>query len=83
MTLAGKESVELPVLYFVDPRIGEEDGYDEVRTITLSYTFFESSEEAPGMDGDPSAVVRAGVLTADGRAVWTTGPRPFAPLSVG
>ena len=42
------ESIEMPVSYFVDPSIVDDPFVDEVKTITLSYTFFEkkmSSQE--------------------------------------
>lgn len=36
------ETKKLPVVYFVDPSMVEERGMDDVRTITLSYTFFQT-----------------------------------------
>ena len=38
------ETMRLPVVFFVDPRMDEEDNQDDVRTITLSYTFFDASK---------------------------------------
>jgi cytochrome c oxidase assembly protein subunit 11 len=35
------ETKKLPVVYFVDPSMVEERGMNDVRTITLSYTFFQ------------------------------------------
>ncbi len=34
------ESVEMPVSFYVDPEIAGDPNLDEVKTITLSYTFF-------------------------------------------
>ena len=39
--LAPGEAVEMPVLFYVDPEIDEERRLGDVKTITLSYTFFE------------------------------------------
>lgn len=33
------ESVRMPVLFYVDPSLADEERLDEVKTITLSYTF--------------------------------------------
>ncbi len=38
------ETKKLPVIFFIDPSIEEERNAADVRTITLSYTFFQSDE---------------------------------------
>lgn len=39
------ESADLPVTFFVDPEIVDDHNLDDVKTITLSYTFFDQGEE--------------------------------------
>ena len=36
------QSIDMPVVFFVDPDMAKERRYDGVSTITLSYTFFEA-----------------------------------------
>ena len=39
------QSIDMPVLFFVDSDMAKDRRYDNVRTITLSYTFYEAKTE--------------------------------------
>lgn len=39
-TLAGKEKVDMPVSFFIDPKIEEDPDTKDLEAITLSYSFF-------------------------------------------
>jgi cytochrome c oxidase assembly protein subunit 11 len=41
------QSLDMPVVFFVDPEIVNEPDLKDIETITLSYTFFPSSDEKP------------------------------------
>jgi len=43
-TIAPGESLTLPVIFFVDPQMDEDKRLDEIKSITLSYTFFPTEE---------------------------------------
>ncbi|MEL6196343.1 MAG: cytochrome c oxidase assembly protein, partial [Pseudomonadota bacterium] len=45
-TLQPGETVQMPVTFYVDPEIVEDRETERVHTITLSYTFYESEQQA-------------------------------------
>jgi cytochrome c oxidase assembly protein subunit 11 len=45
-TLQPGESMELPVIFYVDPSLATDRNVDEVTEVTLSYTFFEAGDKA-------------------------------------
>lgn len=48
------ESMLMPVTYYIDPELGDDDRLDDVREITLSYTFYrnEDAERREGLNAD-------------------------------
>jgi cytochrome c oxidase assembly protein subunit 11 len=52
-TLKAGESVEMPVLFYVDPKMNDDPNMNDVKTITLSYTFFktETKELEDALEG--------------------------------
>ena len=62
-TLTPGQRVDMPVSFWVDPRIAEDPNTRDVTTITLSYTFFRTIEDAQ----------RAGALASAGPHVGRAG----------
>jgi len=61
-TLAAKQETDMAVTFFVDPELMKDKTANEVRTITLSYTFFRSAngpENTTAQDQPTSAIVPA------------------------
>ena len=46
-TIAAHQTVELPVLYFVDPKFGSDVNTRNTTDVTLSYTFFPAQDVKP------------------------------------
>lgn len=61
-TLEGNQVVDMPLTFWVDPRIAQDPATRDIRTITVSYTFFRTLQDAE----------RAGALANAGPHV---GPR--------
>ena len=53
-TLAAHASAEMPVTFFVDPKIVDDEDTKSISEITLSYTFYRSDKE-PGIAAAPPA----------------------------
>jgi cytochrome c oxidase assembly protein subunit 11 len=64
-TLQPGESMELPVIFYVDPALATDKNVKEVTEITLSYTFFEagSRELAQAQSGGPIGAPTGNVTT--------------------
>ncbi len=55
-TLAPGEKVSMPVTYFVDPALADDENLDDIQTITLAYTFFPWDDAPPeAADRDSAA----------------------------
>jgi len=53
-TLAAGETREMPVIFYVDPRLASDAKTSDVSQVTLSYTFFEVPKQAVDLQTGPS-----------------------------
>jgi cytochrome c oxidase assembly protein subunit 11 len=51
-TLKARQTVDMPVTFFVDPKIVEDDDTKNISEITLSYTFYRAAKD-PGVAAAP------------------------------
>jgi len=56
-TLEAGQTVDMPVTFYVDPAILEDKLANDVKTITLSYTFYRTLDDIP--DEDPEIISKA------------------------
>src|SRR5690606_4182469 len=64
--LAPGQSAELGVTFYVDPALASDEQTEEVKTITLSYTFFRSKDGFPVEDSAEAKEVTRASLNARG-----------------
>nr|NKB46142.1 hypothetical protein [Alphaproteobacteria bacterium] len=56
-TLEPGQSVDMPVTFYIDPAILEDELANDVQTITLSYTFYRTLDDIP--DEEPEIISEA------------------------
>ena len=64
-TLEPGQSVDMPVTFFVDPAILEDELANDVKTITLSYTFYRTLDDIP--DEEPEIISQADTVLTTAR----------------
>jgi cytochrome c oxidase assembly protein subunit 11 len=62
-TLAGGQSMQFPLSFWVDPEIAKDPNTAQIHTITLSYTFYRTLEDAAKSGALAEAGAHVGPLT--------------------
>lgn len=74
-TLAPGQEVEMPLSFWVDPRIAEDPSTREVRTISIHYSFFRSLSDAERSGALANAGPHVGRLNAPADGATPATPR--------
>lgn len=67
--LAPGQRADMPVSFFVDPAIADDPNLDDVKTITLSYTFFRVADNSKDTDAEQKFAVNGVVEHFAGNGV--------------
>lgn len=59
------QQVDMGVSFFIDPAILEDPNLDDVKTVTLSYTFFRDRDQSDGADSDADQLTENARPAAD------------------
>jgi cytochrome c oxidase assembly protein subunit 11 len=80
-TLEARQSVDMPVSFFIDPAIENDRNAADVDTITLSYTFFraEPANSSSAAPANGSSAAPANSAPANGSNAASRAATPVAP----
>lgn len=67
-TLEGGQDMDMPLSFWVDPRIAEDPNTSGIRTITVSYSFFRTLDDAERAGAVANAGPHVGPAAGGGRA---------------
>lgn len=77
-TLAPGQQVSFPLSFWIDPEIRNDPNTRDVRSITLSYTFFRSLDDAARQGGVQKAGPHVGARAETGDALSSLNPGRFS-----